>query len=96
MKGFDATNGTEFFAIRNPNKCVYTSIFWDNVYQELFISDEKGYVTVLNVYQEKPLVHKQIIEDEKIKRIEIIATDPTRNLLVHTDFGVRVFRIKRG
>ena len=47
---------------------MYTSIFWDNVYQELFISDEKGYVTVLNVYQEKPLVHKQIIEDEKIKR----------------------------
>ena len=41
-------------------------------------------------------MHKQIIEDEKIKKIEIIATDPSRNLLVHTDFGVRVFRIKCG
>ena len=30
LKGFDATNDTEFFAIRNPNKCVYTSIFWDS------------------------------------------------------------------
>lgn len=32
LKGFDATNGTEFFAIRNPNKCIYTSIFWDSAY----------------------------------------------------------------
>jgi hypothetical protein len=30
LKGFDATNGTEFFSIRNPNKCIYTSIFWDS------------------------------------------------------------------
>ena len=45
---------------------------------------------------EKPLVHKQIIEEEKIKKIEIIVTDAFRNLLVHTDFGIRVFRIKRG
>lgn len=51
---------------------------------------------MLNVYMEKPLVHKQIIEEEKIKKIEIIVTDLFRNLLVHTDFGIRVFRIKRG
>jgi len=30
LKGFDATNGSEFFCIKNPNKTVYTSIFWDN------------------------------------------------------------------
>jgi hypothetical protein len=29
LKGFDATNGTEFFCIKNPNKCVYSTIFWD-------------------------------------------------------------------
>jgi hypothetical protein len=56
LKGFDATNGTEFFSIRNPNKCVYTTIYWDQQYQELFIADEKGWLTVLNVYMEKPLV----------------------------------------
>lgn len=93
MKGFDATNGTEFFQIKNPNKCVYTSIYWDQQYQELFIADEKGFLTVLNVYMEKPLVQKQIA-DEKIKKIEIL--EKTRSLLIHTDFAVRVFQIKRG
>lgn len=72
LKGFDATNDTEFFAIRNPNKCVYTSIFWDNQHQELYISDEKGFITVMNVYNEKPIVHKQIVHNEKIKKIELI------------------------
>jgi hypothetical protein len=95
LKGFDATNGTEFFAIRNPNKCIYTSIFWDSLFQELFIADERGFITVLNVYMEKPLVHKQIVKDEKIKKVEIIQSD-VRNLLIHTDFGIRAFMIKRG
>jgi len=95
LKGFDATNGTEFFAIRNPNKCIYTSIFWDSLFQELFIADERGFITVLNVYMEKPLVHKQIVKDEKIKKLEIIQSD-VRNLLIHTDFGIRAFMIKRG
>jgi hypothetical protein len=95
LKGFDATNGTEFFCIKNPNKCVYSTIFWDQRYQELFIADEKGFLTVLNVYMEKPLVHKQLLNDqEKIKKIEILEST-TRSLLVHTDFGIRVFRIKR-
>ena len=58
LKGFDATNGTEFFQIKNPNKCIYSTLYWDTVYQELFIADEKGFLTVLNVYMEKPLVHK--------------------------------------
>ena len=32
LKGFDATIGSEFFCIKNPNKAIYTSIFWDNQY----------------------------------------------------------------
>ncbi len=63
-------------------------------------------MTVLNVYMEKPLVHKKIINaedpakkkqvatDEKILKIEIL--EKTRSLLVHTDFGIKVFQIKRG
>ena len=96
LKGFDATNDTEFFAIRNPNKCVYTSIFWDSQHQELYISDEKGFITVMNVYNEKPIVHKQIVYNEKIKKIELIQTDIVKNLLIHSDFGIRAFKIKRG
>jgi hypothetical protein len=30
LKGFDATNDTEFFSMRNPNKVTFTSIYWDN------------------------------------------------------------------
>ena len=50
LKGFDATNGSEFFCIKNPNKCAYTGIFWETQFQELYISDEQGYIGVLNVY----------------------------------------------
>jgi hypothetical protein len=50
----------------------------------------------MNVYNEKPIVHKQIVQNEKIKKIELIQTDIIKNLLIHTDFGIRVFKIKRG
>jgi hypothetical protein len=39
-------------------------------------------------------MQKQLLPDEKIKALEIL--DDTRSLLVQTDFGVRVFKIKRG
>ena len=93
MKGFDATNGSEFFCIKNPNKTVYTSIFWDNQFQELYIADEMGYIWVLNVYMEKPLIQKRLVE-EKIKRIEIM--EDTHCLIVHTDFSMKCYKIKRG
>ena len=72
---------------------MYTSIFWDNQYQELYISDECGFIWVLNVYMEKPLVQKKIV-DEKIRRLEIM--EDTRSLVVHTDYGIRAFKVKRG
>lgn len=50
----------------------------------------------MNVYNEKPIVHKEIVPNEKIKKIELIQTDIIKNLLIHTDFGIRVFKIKRG
>lgn len=42
---------------------------------------------------EKPLIQKKLFE-EKIKKIEIM--EDTRNLLVHTEYGIRVYRVKRG
>ena len=44
---------------------------------------------------EKPLIQKKIV-DEKIKKIEIIGLDESHSLLVHTDYGVRSFKVKRG
>lgn len=93
LKGFDAANGSEFFCIKNPNKAVYTSIFWDNQFQELYISDECGFIWVLNVYMEKPLLQKKIV-DEKIKKIEIM--EDTRSLLIQTEYCLRTYKVKRG
>ena len=44
--------------MKNPNKCCYTSIYWDD--QVLFLADEAGYVGVLNVYMDKPFVWKKL------------------------------------
>lgn len=68
LKGFDATNGSEeFFSQKNPNRALYTSIFWDLKHQvgpynpqELYVSDETGFVGVMNVYVDKPLLWKKI------------------------------------
>jgi len=79
--------------MKNPNKVTYTSIFWDNQFQELYIADELGYIWVLNVYVEKPLLQKRLIE-EKIRKIEIL--EDTRSLMVHTEYALRAYRIKRG
>ena len=56
LKAFDASFNNEFFQLANPNKVIYTSIYWDD--QVLFIADEMGYVGVLNVYMDKPLLWK--------------------------------------
>ena len=61
----------------------------------MYIADECGYIWVLNVYMEKPLIQKKIV-DEKIKKIEIIGLDESHSLLVHTDYGVRSYKVKRG
>lgn len=42
---------------------------------------------------EKPLVQKQMFE-EKILKIEIM--EDTRSLLIHTHYGIRTYRLKRG
>lgn len=96
LKGFDATNDTEFYCMKNPNKVIFTSIFWDNDFQELYISDELGFVWVLNVYVDKPVVMKQLAKDEKIHKIELmeepdrLPEDP-KHLLMHIDQSIKVY-----
>lgn len=71
--------------LKNPNKAVYTSIFWEPESQELYAADEKGYVYIINVYQEDKIIQKKVSE-EKIIRIEIYTTyvneKPVKFLLV--------------
>lgn len=72
LKAFDTGFSNEFFSLKNPNKVIYTSICWDEQY--LYISDEMGYVGVLNVYMDKPFIWKRLVQ-EPIKKIEILS-DP--------------------
>jgi len=48
---FEMTQGNkQLVALKNPQKCCYTSIYWDNLEQELYAADEKGFVYIINVY----------------------------------------------
>jgi len=92
LRGFDAANGGEFLCIKNPNKCLYTSLFWDETSQELLVADEAGYIGVLNVYVENPIAWEQIIE-QKIVKIEMVRQDL---LLIASEASIFVYRIKKG
>ena len=89
-------------------------MFWDKGAQELYASDEKGYIYIINVYQEDKIVTKDLCraglsEKKKMKdldknegririnKIEIIDDRLDRKcLLVHTDAGVKSYRIRKG
>ncbi len=79
--------------VENPNKAVFTYMCWDHRDQELYVSDEKGHVFVINVYDEERFFKKRLVES-KINRIEIVPN--ARYLLVMTDYDITSFRIKKG
>lgn len=91
LKAFDTGFSNEFFCLKNPNKVVYTSIYWDD--QVLYIADELGYVGVLNVYMDKPFIWKRLVNDP-IKKIEIIS-EP-KHLMLLTDYEIRAYKIRKG
>jgi WD40 repeat protein len=91
LKAFDTTFSNEFFTLKNPNKVVYTSIFWDD--QVLYIADEMGYVGVLNVYMDKPFIWKRLV-NEPIKKIEVVS-EP-KHLIVFTEYEIRAYKIRKG
>lgn len=91
LKAFDTQFSNEFFSLKNPNKVIYTSIYWDD--QVLYIADELGYVGVLNVYMDKPFIWKRLV-NESIKKIEIVS-EP-RHLLLLTEYEIRAYKIRKG
>jgi hypothetical protein len=46
--------------ILNPNKAVYTSIFWHDKSKRLFASDELGLIYIIDVYEEEPMITKDM------------------------------------
>lgn len=51
--------------MKNPNKCCYTSICWDKEEGELYAADEKGFIYIINVYQEDKVITKEIYAPKK-------------------------------
>jgi hypothetical protein len=51
--GFEELAGKQFFAYKNPHKCLFTSIDWNPMYQELLASDEQGRIYFINVQTDK-------------------------------------------
>ena len=67
-RGFERETHNE---LSNPNKAIFTCMCWDYQEQELYAADEKGFIYVINVYQEDKLFSKQLVK-ERIRKIEII------------------------
>ena len=80
-------------SVENPNKAIFTHMCWDYRDQELYVSDEKGHVFVINVYDEERFFKKRLVES-KINKIEIVPN--ARFLLVMTDYDITSFMIKKG
>jgi len=92
----------------NPQKVLFTSIFWDEEEQLLYIADELGYIYIALVYLgEKYTIQKKVCEIDleqkglppislKIKKIDIYDDGPFRTLFCFTDRGMYPYRIKMG
>lgn len=93
VKGFDLTNGTNFFTMKNSNKQQYTSLAWDRKHRELYVSDGAGYIGIMNVYVEKPIFWEKVAE-EPIHCIQLI--DDDNLLLAQCNSGIHLYEIKRG
>jgi len=65
LKWFEATERAQQVAMKNPNKCCYTSICWDKEEGELYAADEKGFIYIINVYQEDKVITKEIYAPKK-------------------------------
>lgn len=57
--------------ITNPNKAVYTCLFWDYVDQQLYAADNRGFLYIINIYQEDKIIIKDL-RDKKPKTGEKI------------------------
>ena len=50
----------------NPNKCLYTSICWDDQTQKLYLADEMGYIYIANIYLGPQFtIQKHLFNNEK-------------------------------
>ena len=55
----------------NPNKCLYTSMCWDDQTQKLYLADELGYVYIANIYLGKQFtITKHLFNNEKKEKKE--------------------------
>jgi WD40 repeat protein len=95
FKGLDATNGNEFVSVRNLNRCYFTSLIWDYSTHELIAGDEKGFIGVWNVYNERPLFWGKLFKED-MKILCLFLRTNKRELIVTTETLVEIFQIKRG
>lgn len=86
-----------FFNYANPNKCLFTSIAWDDKDKLLYIADEQGYVYIAHVYLgEKETIQKKVCNG-KINQIQVYNTQAFGSILfVFTERIMQAYRIKIG
>ena len=77
--------------VTNPNKCVYTHLAWHPKECLLYAADEKGYLYVINVYQEDKYITKRPVKN-KINSIEIF--ENLNVIVLLTDYGIKSLKIK--
>ena len=85
LKWFEASQLLQQFKIMNPNKACYTCMVWDQVNKKIFVGDEAGFLSIIDVYDEEKIVIKDLRSSSKlpfkITKLEIVG-DLKRFLII--------------
>lgn len=81
--------------IVNPRKAVFTCLFWDPVDQLLYAADSKGFVSIINIYQEdkrivKDLRERKVVKGEKSKQFAQTKEDVRINSIEIIDYPRKI------
>lgn len=76
LKWFEASKLSMQFEMINPNKACYSCMVWDSVDKKLYVGDDKGFLYIIDVYDEDQIITKDLRGSAKlpfkITRLEIV------------------------
>ena len=82
-----------FYNLKNPHKCLFTSITWNHDHSELIASDEQGRIYFINVHTDKIVQEFQLYQK---KILNLTYLEGLNYLFVVTESSIDVLRVKRG
>jgi len=93
LKTLDSLSGQVIFEETNSSNCAFSGLAWDNVCQDVIVSDDRGNIGFYNVYTETCVVWRNLMPDPIL---QVQYQPKIRRLLILTPHDLRVFEVVRG